>query len=129
MNTEFLIGKLEAHWNQIENELGPDQWPKFNEQYRAIVAKIDAADADALIRQMRGLMGTTPYTTRLWQQWRDEPTNKRISGGAEVLSLSYGASHVQPVGQIINRYRDLAAATPPAPLIPSAPNPTPAEGN
>ena len=128
MNTEFLIEKLETHWNQIETELGP-KWPNFIARYNRIVATLDATDTDAFIGQMRDLMFSAPYTERLWKQWRAESTDNRISGGAEVLSLSYGASHVQPVEQIINRYRDLAAATPPASPTPSAPNPAPSAGN
>lgn len=115
MVMEFVIEKLEAHWNHIEIELGPRRWADFTKRYRAVAA-LDAQDTENYVRQLRELMTSTPCTARLWEEWRDEADFTRISVGAEVLGR-VEKGREQRLQQLASRYRDLGAsgaATPPA---------------
>lgn len=121
MVMEFVIEKLEAHWSQIEIELGPREWARFARQYRDVSA-LDAQDTEAFIRQLRELMGSTPCTERLWERWREEADFTRINESIEVWGR-VAKGRERRLEQLADRYRDLGASISPLPsaLAPAQP--------
>ena len=119
MINEFLIEKLEANWKHIESALSPIEWLAFVARYRSIVESPALAPDEALTNALRELMNSTAATSQMWEEWRDELGEVRISGGGAVRSGRDGVAPQQP-DQLINRYRQLGASQ----TAPSGPAPS-----